>query len=121
MPDRKGWPARALFGGPDVPYSTIYAESSGEPFPVPALRLPDVDPTYLRRSVYYPTDEQPGTIVIDPQAHFLYLVEGGGRASRYGAVVGRSGFELSGAATRHNKQEGPAGARPEEMINSQPE
>jgi len=120
-PDRQGEPARPLFGGPDVPYSTIYAESNGEPFPVPALRLSDVDPTYLRRSVYYPTDEQPGTIVIDPQAHFLYLVEGGGRAIRYGVGVGRSGFEWSGVATVHNKQEWPDWYPPKEMIERQPE
>ncbi len=120
-PDRQGEPGRPLFGGPDVPYSTMYAESNGEPFPVPALRLSDVDPTYLRRSVYYPTDEQPGTIVIDPQAHFLYLVEGGGRAIRYGVGVGRSGFEWSGVATVHNKQEWPDWYPPKEMIERQPE
>jgi lipoprotein-anchoring transpeptidase ErfK/SrfK len=120
-PDRQGEPARPFFGGPNVPYSTMYAESNGEPFPVPALRLSDVDPTYLRRSVYYPTDEQPGTIVIDPQAHFLYLVEGGGRAMRYGVGVGRSGFEWSGVATIHNKQEWPDWYPPKEMIERQPE
>jgi hypothetical protein len=62
VPDRQGEPARPFFSGPDGSYSTMYAESSGEPFPVPALRLSDVDPTYLRRSVYYPTNEPPGTI-----------------------------------------------------------
>jgi hypothetical protein len=83
--------------------------------------LSDVDPTYLRRSVYYPTGEPPGTIVIDPQAHFLYLVEGGGRAIRYGVGVGRSGFEWSGNATIHNKQEWPDWYPPKEMIERQPE
>src|SRR5260370_7656958 len=107
VPDREGEPARPFFSGPDVPYSTIYAESNGEPFPVPALRLSDVDPTYLRRSVYYPTDEPPGTIVIDPQAHFLYLVEGGGRAIRYGVAVGRSRFECSAVATSPTTQQSP--------------
>jgi len=121
VPDRQGEPTRPLFGSPDVPYSTMYAESNGEPFPVPALRLSDVDPTYLRRSVYYPTDEQPGTIVIDPQAHFLYLIEGSGRAIRYGVGVGRSGFEWSGVATIHNKQEWPDWYPPKEMIERQPE
>jgi lipoprotein-anchoring transpeptidase ErfK/SrfK len=121
VPDRQGEPARPFFSGPDVPYSTIYAERNSEPFPVPALRLSDVDPTYLRRSVYYPTNEPPGTIVIDPQAHFLYLVEGGGRAVRYGVGVGRSGFEWSGIATIHNKQEWPDWYPPKEMIERQPE
>jgi lipoprotein-anchoring transpeptidase ErfK/SrfK len=121
VPDRQGEPARPSFNGGGLQNSTAYAERSGEPFPVPALRLTDVDPTYLRRSVYYPTDEQPGTVVIDPQAHFLYLVEGGGRATRYGVGVGRSGFEWSGVATIHNKQEWPDWYPPKEMIERQPE
>jgi lipoprotein-anchoring transpeptidase ErfK/SrfK len=120
-PDRQGESNRPSFSGGDLPYSTIYAARTGEPFPVPALRLSEVDPTFLRKSVYYPTDEPPGTIVIDPQAHFLYLVEGGGRAIRYGVGVGRSGFEWSGVATVHNKQEWPDWYPPKEMLGRQPE
>jgi lipoprotein-anchoring transpeptidase ErfK/SrfK len=120
-PDRQSEPARPFFGGPEPPYSTIYAESNSEPFPVPAFRLSDVDPTYLRKSIYYPTDEPPGTIVIDPQRRFLYLIEGGGRAIRYGVGVGRTGFEWSGTATVHNKQEWPDWYPPKEMIERQPE
>ncbi len=102
-------------------YSTIYAAIGGERFPVPALALSDVDPTYLRTSVRYPTSEPPGTIVIDPQRHFLYLVEGGGSAIRYGVGVGRVGFGWSGIATVHNKQEWPDWYPPKEMIERQPE
>ncbi len=102
-------------------YSRLYAEADSEPFPVPALRLSDVDPLYLRKSIYYPTDEAPGTIVIDPQHHFLYFVEGGGRAIRYGVGVGRTGFGWSGVATIHNKQEWPDWYPPKEMIQRQPE
>jgi lipoprotein-anchoring transpeptidase ErfK/SrfK len=118
-----GWQS----GGQESPYysspyySRIYAEADGEPFPVPAFRLSDVDPVYLRKSVYYPTDESPGTIVIDPQRHFLYFVEGGGRAIRYGVGVGRTGFGWSGVATLHNKQEWPDWYPPREMIQRQPE
>jgi lipoprotein-anchoring transpeptidase ErfK/SrfK len=106
-------------GGQD--YSRLYAETDNEPFPVPAFRLSDVDPVYLRKTVYYPTDEEPGTIVIDPQRHFLYFVEGGGRATRYGVGVGRTGFGWSGVATIHNKQEWPDWYPPKEMIQRQPE
>ena len=120
-PDRQGEPARPFSGGADRAYSTVYAESNSEPFPVPALRLSDVDPIYLRKSIYYPTAEPPGTIVIDPQNHFLYLVEGGGRAIRYGVGVGRTGFGWSGIATVHNKQEWPDWYPPKEMIERQPE
>jgi len=119
-PDRQTEPSRPLFNG-DFQYSTIYAQRESEPFPVPALRMSQIDPTYLRKSVYYATDEPPGTIVIDPQQRFLYLVEGGGRAIRYGVGVGRSGFEWSGVATVHNKQEWPDWYPPKEMIDRQPE
>ena len=44
--------------------------------------------------------EQPGTIVVDATNHFLYLVQGGGRAIRYGVGVGRQGFGWSGVASR---------------------
>src|SRR5262249_42938858 len=73
-------------------YAALYAPVNGEPFPVPAIRLSDIDPAYLRKSVYYPNDEEPGTVIIDAQYRFLYLVQGGGRAIRYGVGVGRQGF-----------------------------
>jgi lipoprotein-anchoring transpeptidase ErfK/SrfK len=120
-PYRQGEPARPFSGGQDRSYAAMYAESRSEPFPVPALRLSDVDPVYLRKSIYYPTAEPPGTIVVDPQNHFLYLVEGGGRAIRYGVGVGRTGFEWSGTATVHDKREWPDWYPPKEMIERQPE
>jgi len=120
QPGWQGEPTQPFSGGAER-YSSIYAGNNDEPFPVPALRLSDVDPTYLRKSVSYSTAEPPGTIVIDPQRHFLYLIEGGGRAIRYGVGVGRSGFEWSGVATIHNKQEWPDWYPPKEMIERQPE
>jgi lipoprotein-anchoring transpeptidase ErfK/SrfK len=121
-PYRPREPLPPSAGGQEYgPYGRIYAEADNEPFPVPALRLSDVDPAYLRRSVYYPVDEPPGTIIIDPQRHFLFFVEGGGRAIRYGVGVGRTGFGWSGVATIHNKQEWPDWYPPREMIARQPE
>jgi lipoprotein-anchoring transpeptidase ErfK/SrfK len=102
-------------------YASLYAGVDGEPFPIPALRLTDVDPAYLRREVSYPTGEQPGTIVIDPQSRYLYFVEGGGRAIRYGVGVGREGFGWSGVANVHDKQEWPDWYPPKEMLQRQPE
>jgi lipoprotein-anchoring transpeptidase ErfK/SrfK len=102
-------------------YAALYAPVYGEPFPIPAVRLADIHPEYLRKAVFYPTHEPPGTIVIDPQNHFLYLVQGGGRALRYGVGVGRQGFGWSGVATIHDKQEWPDWYPPKEMIERQPE
>ena len=102
-------------------YAALYAPVDGERFPIAAVKLSDINPEYLRKAVFYTTQEQPGTIVIDPQNHFLYLVQGGGRALRYGVGVGRQGFGWSGAATIHDKQEWPDWYPPKEMIQRQPE
>jgi lipoprotein-anchoring transpeptidase ErfK/SrfK len=102
-------------------YAALYAPVDGGRFPIPAVKLSDINPEYLRKAVFYPTQEQSGTIVIDPQNHFLYLVQSGGRALRYGVGVGRQGFGWSGAATIHDKQEWPDWYPPKEMIHRQPE
>lgn len=102
-------------------YSAFYAPVRGERFPIPEVDLSDIGTAYLRRAVSYPTREQPGTIVIDPAHHFLYLVQGEGRAIRYGIGVGREGFGWSGIAAVHSKQEWPDWYPPKEMVRRQPE
>jgi lipoprotein-anchoring transpeptidase ErfK/SrfK len=79
------------------------------------------DPAFARKVVTYPTPVPPGTIVIDPGSHFLYLVQGGGQAIRYGVGVGGEGFGWSGSATVHNKQEWPDWYPPPEMLQRKPE
>ena len=61
-----------------------------------------IDPMYLRQSVQYDTRQAPGTIVVDPSNHFLYHVQEGARAVRYGVGVGGEGFGWSGIATVHD-------------------
>jgi len=79
------------------------------------------DPAFARRIVAYPSPEPPGTIIIDPGAHYLYLVQGGGQAIRYGVGVGKEGFVWSGLATIHSKQEWPDWYPPAEMMARRPE
>src|SRR5262245_1610097 len=102
-------------------YAGLYARVDGEPFPIPAVRLSEIDPEYLRKVVVFPTNEQLGTIVVDATNHFLYLAQGGGRAIRYGVGVGRQGFGWSGVATVHDKQEWPDWYPTKERIARQPE
>src|SRR6266542_2066722 len=99
----------------------MYAAIEDEPFPIPAIQLSDVDPAFLRKNVAYFSPEPAGTIVIDPANHFLYLIQGGGKAVRYGVGVGRQGFSWSGSATIHDKQEWPDWYPPREMLARQPE
>jgi lipoprotein-anchoring transpeptidase ErfK/SrfK len=102
-------------------YGALYGPVVGERFPIPAVQLSQINPNYLRRTVYYPSNEAPGTIIVDPQNRFLYLVAGGGRAIRYGIGVGRQGFQWSGVATIRDKQEWPDWYPPKEMLHRQPE
>jgi lipoprotein-anchoring transpeptidase ErfK/SrfK len=48
-----------------------------------------------------------GTIVIDTDARYLYLVEGAGSARRYAIAVGRDGLQFKGRVTVGDKQEWP--------------
>jgi lipoprotein-anchoring transpeptidase ErfK/SrfK len=84
----------------------------------PALQA---DPVWARKVVAYPSPEPPGTIVVDPGAHFLYLVQAGGQAIRYGVGVGAEGFGWSGMATIHSKQEWPDWYPPAQMLERKPE
>src|SRR6202161_4558907 len=79
------------------------------------------DPAFARAVVTYPTPEPPGTIIVDPGSHFLYLVQGGGQAIRYGVGVGAEGFVWSGLATIHTKQEWPDWYPPPEMLARKPD
>ena len=84
-------------------------------------QMTDADPIYRRKVVNYDTRERPGTIVVDPSEHFLYLVKGGGSALRYGVGVGREGFGWSGVATVHSKQEWPDWHPTKEYMQREPE
>lgn len=88
-----------------TPSADIYGEVTGEPFPIPAVKLTGLDPTYLRTTVRYPGTEEPGTIVVDPPRRYLYLVQAGGSALRYGVGVGREGMRHRD----HPRQAGMAG------------
>jgi len=80
-----------------------------------------IDPQYLPRMVGYVGKETPGTIVIDTNRRFLYLVLEGGKAKRYGVGVGRPGFEWAGTHTVTAKAEWPTWTPPEEMRQRQPD
>ena len=108
-------------GASGVDYGRAYAAASGEPFPVPPFRWQRMNPAFLRQPVAYSGPEAPGTIVVDPRARHLFLVETGGRAIRYGVGVGRQGFAWAGAATINSKQEWPDWYPPKEMLQRQPE
>lgn len=89
-------------------------------FQVEAIPVKKMDTRLLRQQVTYRTAQKPGTIVVDTGARYLYLVQPGGRAMRYGIGVGRQGFSWSGSAHIGWKQEWPKWTPPDEMIARQP-
>jgi lipoprotein-anchoring transpeptidase ErfK/SrfK len=66
--------------------------------------------------VAYPTNEKPGTIIVNTSERRLYYILGDGQAIRYGVGVGRQGFEWSGVAKVGAKREWPAWHPPAAMI-----
>jgi lipoprotein-anchoring transpeptidase ErfK/SrfK len=66
--------------------------------------------------VMMPDIAAPGTIVVDPQQHFLYLVKDDGTALRYGVGVGRDGFAWSGSAEIGMKRRWPRWVPPASMV-----
>ena len=59
--------------------------------------------------------------MIDTPDKFLYLVQGGGRALRYGIGVGRPGFTWAGVKTVSRKAEWPGWTPPREMLKRRPD
>ena len=113
--------ALAQFDGTRPAYQAMYAPIEDDLYPIPGVDISRINPAYLRRVVAYETTEAPGTIVVDPQARYLYHVQGDGSAVRYGVGVGRTGFSWSGSATIKDKQEWPDWYPPKEMFDRQPE
>ena len=79
------------------------------------------DPKFEKQLVEYHGKESAGTIVVDTPNKFLYLVQGDGRALRYGIGVGRPGFTWSGVKQVSAKKEWPAWTPPPEMLARRPD
>ena len=99
----------------------MYAAVPDKKFPIEAIDPSRVDQKYYRRIVNYESNEAPGTIIVDPSKFYVYRIEGEGKATRYGANVGREGFLWSGEAYVGRKAEWPTWTPPREMIKRQPE
>ncbi len=69
-----------------------------EPYDIPLVDRSKMAPELARQTVAYAGPESPGTVVVDIDGPFVYLVQPGGTAIRYGAGVGRQGFSWRGVA-----------------------
>jgi lipoprotein-anchoring transpeptidase ErfK/SrfK len=91
------------------------------PFDVPLVDRSRMRPDYRRQTVSYPCPERPGTIVVDIDQRFLYLVEPGNQATRYAIGVGRQGFSWRGVASVGRKSVWPAWSPTTTMVSLKPE
>jgi lipoprotein-anchoring transpeptidase ErfK/SrfK len=91
-----------------------------EPGVVPNAADEQLPLQFRRQVVLYRSSEPPGTIIVHTAERFLYVVQPGGRALRYGIGVGREGFQWQGLLHITRKQEWPDWTPPAEMITRQP-
>ncbi len=91
-----------------------------QPGVVPSADDEHLPAAYQIQPVSFRTNEAPGTIIIVTSERFLYLIQGNGRALRYGIGVGREGFQWAGIVRISKKAEWPDWIPPTEMIERQP-
>jgi lipoprotein-anchoring transpeptidase ErfK/SrfK len=112
--------AEVVKPAPDPALVAMYAARKDGERTVPAIDVTAFHRELLRNEIDYPSAEAPGTVVIDPHGPFLYLVEGDGKATRYGIAVGREGFGWSGSGTIARRAKWPTWTPPPEMIARDP-
>lgn len=99
----------------------MYAAMTDEGFQLPEVPFKKIEPQWRRQVVVDPTGEAPGTIVVRSDERFLYLVQPGGDAIRYGVGIGRDGFRWKGRANIQYGRKWPTWTPPKEMIARKPE
>ena len=110
-----------LVTGSVSPGAGIYGARPEEPHPLPATNVSSVPKKYLRQTVNFRGGQAPGTIVVDTNNRYLYLVQPGGTALRYGIGVGKAGLAWGGTATIGNKAAWPRWTPTADMIEREPE
>jgi len=70
------------------------------------IKTPVAEP-FRRAIVDYHRKEAPGSIVVDSDNHYLYYVQDGGKAIRYGITVGEEA--MAWFRHRQGRQHGPSG------------
>ena len=86
-------------------------------FPVEPVNPRLIKKKYRRQMVDFDGNEDPGTLVVDPENRFLYHVLAYGQAKRYGVGVGRAGFAWAGNARIGMKRRWPRWVPPREMVD----
>ncbi len=88
---------------------------------ISAVDVTSLDSSLMRQEVAWSGKEKPGSIVVNVPQRRLYLVQGGGRAIRYGVGVGRTeGMTFRGTATVGRKEKWPRWTPTANMMAATP-
>lgn len=104
-----------------LPASGPYAAMEDGGHTVPAVPVAQIPDRYERQVVEAPEGAAPGTILIENDSRFLYLIGNDGTARRYGIACGRPGFGWTGTAIVARKARWPVWTPPAPMLRRQPE
>jgi len=113
-------PARPVVAPEEAELQKRYGALEDGGHTIPAVPYQQIDPKFYRQRVPDPTGEAPGTVVVDTASRFLYVVEPGGTAMRYGVGIGRDGFAWQGEGIVHWRQPWPRWKVPDDMTKRQP-
>ena len=111
----------SISSDPTREFRSSYRAVTDGGFRLPEIPIRKIDKQYHRQIVEYKTRQKAGTIIVDVPKRFLYLVQPGGKAVRYGVGVGKQGFAWSGNATVGWKKAWPTWTPPPNMIRRKPE
>ncbi|RJK97468.1 L,D-transpeptidase [Paracoccus aestuarii] len=114
-------PVEAPASGVSAETAALYAATRDNGFDVPAIPASLLTEDKARQSVDYWTDHPPGTIIVDPHARRLYLVQPGDRAIRYTVGVGAAGFGFTGQAHTPYQRDWPRWTPTDDMLARNPD
>jgi lipoprotein-anchoring transpeptidase ErfK/SrfK len=112
--------ARLPVAGGDEMAGWYIGSLPDQPHPIRLVDRSKLRPELAPTTVAYSGGERPGTIVVDIDQRFLYLVQGNGRALRYGVGVGERGFSWKGVAYVGRKAAWPDWSPTKTMVRLKP-
>jgi len=104
---------------PEEAYFDGLVEDNG--FSFRKTNMKQIATRYRRQLVKYIHKEPPGSLVVDTKNHALYVTFENNTALRYGAGVGREGFQWFGRAEVGRKAVWPDWVPPAEMLARRPD
>lgn len=111
----------ALTGGDPNLAAWYIGFKPDQPFPIPLVDRSRMEAKFQPQNVAFAGHEAPGTIIVDIDQRFLYLVGENGQAIRYGIGVGRDGFSWKGKASIGRKSIWPNWSPTKTMLRLHPD